>query len=551
MRHSFTPAAERALAEAAAWSLGEFSDALEAPALLLGLLAESECRAAMTLSRHAVNADAVLTRWPSLVRMPNRFAAWPSAPPIQTGISGGMPVRHFAPEVQASLATVVRRLRKWGAPPELGTEHMLLGLTVSGHEVSQWLSQWGIQPEPLEEEILRALGYEPLPASASREPLPMGEEFEGAQPLPDALAPPEPIAARLGWPAPEGLTPQERLRVMRVIDASANRAREGLRVVEDFVRFALDDRFLTGLLKSLRHDLTGVLARFSSRERMAARDTLADVGTQLVAPGERDRGDTASVAAANFARLQESLRSLEEFTKIVDPTASAALEQIRYQTYTLQRAAETTRSSLVRLHHARLYVLINGRPTLEEFRRLAQSLVAAGVHVLQLRDKRLDDRNLLNRARVLREVATEGNAIFIMNDRPDLAALSRADGVHVGQEELCVKDARSIVGTEALVGVSTHSVHQARQAVLDGADYIGVGPVFPSETKQFEQFPGVELVREVAAEIRLPAFAIGGIGLDTLPRVLDAGLRRVAVGAAISNSSDPAAAVRAFLDALR
>ena len=182
---------------------------------------------------------------------------------------------------------------------------------------------------------------------------------------------------------------------------------------------------------------------------------------------------------------------------------------------------------------------------------MAQSLVAAGVHVLQLRDKRLDDRNLLNRARVLREVATEGNAIFIMNDRPDLAALSRADGVHVGQEELCVKDARSIVGTEALVGVSTHSVHQARQAVLDGADYIGVGPVFPSETKQFEQFPGVELVREVAAEIRLPAFAIGGIGLDTLPRVLDAGLRRVAVGAAISNSSDPAAAVRAFLDALR
>ena len=102
--------------------------------------------------------------------------------------------------------------------------------------------------------------------------------------------------------------------------------------------------------------------------------------------------------------------------------------------------------------------------------------------------------------------------LFIINDRPDLAALARADGVHVGQEELSVKDARSIVGPETLVGVSTHSIEQARQAVLDGANYIGVGPTFPSGTKQFEQFPGVELLRAVAAEIRLPAFAIGGIG---------------------------------------
>ena len=80
-----------------------------------------------------------------------------------------------------------------------------------------------------------------------------------------------------------------------------------------------------------------------------------------------------------------------------------------------------------------------------------------------------------------------------MNDRPDLAVLARADGVHVGQEELSVKDARSIVGPDMLVGVSTHSIEQARQAVLDGASYLGVGPTFPSGTKRFEQFPGVEL----------------------------------------------------------
>ena len=103
---------------------------------------------------------------------------------------------------------------------------------------------------------------------------------------------------------------------------------------------------------------------------------------------------------------------------------------------------------------------------------------------------------MLDRARLL--ARTDGRnreTLFIVNDRPDLAALARADGVHVGQEELSVKDARSIVGPEMLVGVSTHSIEQARQAVLDGANYIGVGPTFPSGTKQFEQFPGVELLR--------------------------------------------------------
>ena len=127
-----------------------------------------------------------------------------------------------------------------------------------------------------------------------------------------------------------------------------------------------------------------------------------------------------------------------------------------------------------------------------------------------------------------------------MNDRPDLAALARADGVHVGQEELSVKDARSIVGPELLVGVSTHSIEQARQAVLDGANYIGVGPTFPSGTKRFEQFPGVELLRAVAAEIRLPAFAIGGI--DGRERGRSAGRpvsRAIAVSGAVTSAADP------------
>ena len=153
--------------------------------------------------------------------------------------------------------------------------------------------------------------------------------------------------------------------------------------------------------------------------------------------------------------------------------------------------------------------------------------------MLQLRDKRpdqpLDDRQLLARARQLREIVHGSRTLVVVNDRPDVAVLARADGVHVGQDDLSVKDARTVVGPRLLVGVSTHSLQQARQAVVDGANYIGVGPTFPSGTKSFERLAGPELLRAVAAEIRLPAFAIGGIGPDNLPEVLACGISRVAV----------------------
>lgn len=558
MRYSFTPAAERALAEAATWTSGEFFDALEAPALLLGLLAETECRAALILTGLGIDVATVQERWPSLTRLSTRFPSWegvltPLDPP-----DGGLPVRHICPEVQVSLSAAARQLRSCGLPIELGTEHVLWGLAGGDHEVSDWLRQKGVRPDVLEAEIHRVHGHQTGPeAPGALAPLPFDAaeqveaiETRGAEcPVPTGeYSVPTTIANRSHRSA--AITPMERLQALRVIDAAANRAREGLRVVEDYVRFVLDDPYLTSVLKGLRHELAEVIGRLPSSERLAARETLADVGTHFATPAELCREDTASVLAANFSRLQESLRSLEEFAKILDPAASAAFENLRYQSYTLHRAAEMTRMGFERLHHARLYVLIDGRSTPEEFSRLARSLVSSGVHVIQLRDKRLEDRALLQRARMLRDIAAEGNVVFIVNDRPDLAVLSRADGVHIGQEEMSVKDARTVVGPQAIIGVSTHSIQQARRAVLDGANYIGVGPTFPSETKHFERFPGVELLRAVHAEIRLPAFAIGGICLENLPLVLETGFRRIAIGAAITRAASAESTATAFLTAL-
>lgn len=340
------------------------------------------------------------------------------------------------------------------------------------------------------------------------------------------------------------------ISTFRVLDAAANRAREALRVVEDYLRFVLDDRFLTEQCKTLRHELTAALANMPAGKRLVARETQADVGTHLTTPGEESREDDAGVLAANFARLQESLRSLEEFGKLVDPRVAAQIKQLRYKSYTLHRAVETTRRGIERLGGARLYILLDGQADALRFRRLAEDLVEAGADVLQLRDKHLPDRELLDRARMLRQVTASSATLFVMNDRPDLAVLSRADGVHVGQDELSVKDARRVVGPDILVGVSTHSIEQARQAVLDGADYIGVGPTFPSGTKEFDRFLGIALLKAVSGEVRLPAFAIGGITCANLGDVLAAGFTRVAVSGAITKADRPGAAARQLLTKL-
>ena len=329
------------------------------------------------------------------------------------------------------------------------------------------------------------------------------------------------------------------MALLRILDAAANRTREGLRVLEDWARFALDDAHLTTCLKQLRHDLAAALAAVPWEQRLAARDTEADVGTAIHTSAEFARDSAAEVLTANFLRVQEGLRSLEEFGKVFDPVIGQAIGQLRYRTYTLHRAIVATQVGCERLAASRIYVLLDGRESIEEFEQLARQLIEAGVDVLQLRDKRLTDRELIDRARRLRKLTIGTSTLFVMNDRPDMAALVRADGVHVGQEELSVKDARTIVGPEMLIGVSTHSIEQARQAVLDGANYIGAGPTFPGGTKQFGRFPGVELLRAVAAEIRLPAFAIGGITKENVGQVLEAGFTRVAVSGALIDADEP------------
>jgi thiamine-phosphate pyrophosphorylase len=314
----------------------------------------------------------------------------------------------------------------------------------------------------------------------------------------------------------------------------------------------LDDPALTRRLKEVRHRLAEALRGFDPAWLVAARDTPNDVGTHITTTSESSRENPRAVLVANFKRTAEALRSLEEYAKLVDQWLSGRFEVLRYDVYTLEKRTLTALSSVRTLADARLYLLVGGLPTLGDLTWVVGEALAGGVQIVQYREKGLPDRVILERARELRILTAQARARFIVNDRPDLARIAGADGVHLGQDDVSLRDARRVLGSSPMVGISTHDLPQLEAAMLAGATYLGVGPVFASETKAFGDLAGLRFVRDAADATSLPWFAIGGIHAGNLDDVLEAGATRIAVSSAILRAESPrqaAAELRARLDA--
>jgi thiamine-phosphate pyrophosphorylase len=196
-----------------------------------------------------------------------------------------------------------------------------------------------------------------------------------------------------------------------------------------------------------------------------------------------------------------------------------------------------------RLVSARLYLCTPDRPDLGEF---VAAVAEAGVDIVQFREKQLPDRHLLARAAVAREAAQAAGALFVVNDRPDLALACGADGVHVGQDDVPPAVARRILGADALVGLSTHAPAELDAAGPEPVDYVSVGPVEPTPTKPGRPGTGLDYIRLAAGRLAggRPFFVTGGVTADTLPGLLAAGARRFVVVRALTEAPDPAGAVR-------
>lgn len=356
------------------------------------------------------------------------------------------------------------------------------------------------------------------------------------------------------------------MSLLRLMDASANRAREALRVMEDSARFGLGDTELIALLKTLRHGLRDALnqPQLDRGLLLAARDVDHDEGRDIKTPAEQTRSGLPDLAAAASSRLTEALRSLEESAKALGADARP-IERLRYQAYTAEQRLLLALGPR-RCPQWRLCVLITeSLCTHYSWHEVARLAIQAGADCLQLREKSLEGRELLARARHLVELANKPVADFpgpprkcatIINDRPDIALLSGADGVHLGQTDLPLPEVRKLAGFRLLIGLSTANLDQALAAARAGADYCGVGPMFETTTKHKPILSGPDYLRAYLADpitSQIPHLAIAGISSRTLPDLIAAGkggVRGIAVSSAVCSSPDPGAACRELLAAL-
>jgi thiamine-phosphate pyrophosphorylase len=322
----------------------------------------------------------------------------------------------------------------------------------------------------------------------------------------------------------------------RILDANLDRAREGLRVVEEWCRFGLDDAALVALCKQLRQEL----GHWHRPEFRLARDTAGDVGTDLSHDREESRADVSAVLQANLCRVQEALRALEEYGKVYDPVMGAACKQMRYQVYTLESKL-LSQNRLQRLHQAKLYLVTTQVDRLHE---TVEAALKGGVQLVQYRDKDTEDPVRFERAMGLRLLCRQYNALLIVNDRVDLALAVDADGVHLGQQDLPVAVARQLLGSHRIIGRSTTHSEELARALEEGVDYIGVGPVYATPTKTDKAVAGLDYVRYAAMHSTLPWFAIGGIDEQNLAEVIGAGAQRVAIVRAIMKAEDPTQAAQ-------
>lgn len=336
--------------------------------------------------------------------------------------------------------------------------------------------------------------------------------------------------------------------VFRIVDANFNRARESVRVMEEFCRFALNSVPLSSRAKQLRHQLCAAIGRLDAGKLIASRDTPGDVGTTVRVDKQLGRGDLADCVTAAGRRLSEALRALAEAIETFDGETAQAVEGLRYSAYTLEKDILICSNVREKFRQVRLYIIISSDLPVDII-RLTECCAAGGADCIQLRAKGVDDAGVFALARELVRICRESGVISIINDRVDIAVAAGADGVHLGQNDLPVEQARRLQLRPLIIGASTHSVEQLDSAIQEGADYVGAGPVFATSTKPGMEIAGLDYLKQatrLAESAGIVPVAIGGISLDNIDKVLSAGARAVAVCSAVCQSANPEGVCRAL-----
>ncbi len=328
--------------------------------------------------------------------------------------------------------------------------------------------------------------------------------------------------------------------MLRIIDANLNRCLEGLRCIEEYTRFIMDDKVLTNKLKNIRHE---IFLHFEKNYKnlVASRDTINDVGIDIK---NISKEKINNPLRANIKRVEQALRVLSEYGNLNDC--------FRYELYTIEKKImEKTNIKNLLLKDKNIYLITNSDGIDEqEFLDTVAKCLKSGVKLIQYREKNMSASQMISTGKKLRQLCSMYDALLIVNDRIDIAKIIEADGVHLGQDDINIEDARKLLGDDMIIGISTHKPDDAINAQNNGADYIGAGPVFKTPTKPNKNPVGLEYVKWVKENINIPFFAIGSIDTENVSHVKNAGADRIAVIRALMKSDDIEKSVNLFKKAL-
>tara|TARA_B100000212_G_scaffold156944_1_gene117919 strand:- start:37 stop:1092 length:1056 start_codon:yes stop_codon:yes gene_type:complete len=330
-------------------------------------------------------------------------------------------------------------------------------------------------------------------------------------------------------------TDPNNLRIAQILDANLDRAREGLRVLEDWARFGVGKDELVKELKNYRQ----LLGKHHLKEYKDSRNFTKDTSTGLSHREQQKRKSINSLISANCSRVQEALRVIEEYSRNINVELSSLSSKIRYEIYQIEITLlnySSNKELIEVLLKNNLYFISNQSPKVHQ---IIESVLKGGIKIIQHRFKDGSDFQNLQDAIKIRQLCTIHDALFIVNDRVDIALACNADGVHLGQDDIDISSARRILGFSKLIGVSANKSSEIKSAIRDGADYLGIGPVFETPSKK-EKIPlGIKKIKEITQDVSIPFFIIGGIKQENLPILKMNGFRKVALISEIANSVNP------------
>ena len=339
----------------------------------------------------------------------------------------------------------------------------------------------------------------------------------------------------------------------RIIDANFNRAREGLRVIEEYCRFVLNHKPLCTRTKQMRHALCGAMSKLDNQQLLACRDTVGDVGTDVTVKQQMTRTSLESCLTAAAKRLPEALRAMSELIQTFDPSLAAQIEQIRYQAYTLEKDISVIGLPFVKYAQVRLYVLVTSDSP-DEVLRLTKTCAMGGADCIQWRAKQLSDRQRMRVGRDFVSLCRDQGVVSMINDRVDIAVGTGADGVHLGLDDLSVTDARALQASPLIIGATTHNLVELKDACAQQPTYVAFGPAFTTTTKPDLQPAGLAYVKQGLEFIQgkdVGHVVIGGITEANLDQVLATGARTIAVCSAVTRASNPAQACQTLKSRLQ